>query len=294
MAGTNVTAQLFAQDKDSSLRAPVQVAEAIRSASASTQVGFKYLLASAAQESGFRADAEAKGSSAAGLFQFTATTWLQMVRDNGAKYGLGHEARQISTDPGGKVRVADPKVRDHILALRKDPKIASAMAAEYARTNRDYLERKLGAPVGDTAVYLAHFLGPAGAAKLLAELRDHPNKPAADVVPYAAAANPTVFTDRATGARRSVAQVYDWAYRRIDKRATALAQANALPVTQANTPPVDSVTVKAPAVAAHPVAPVRAKPGAIFTARQVAPEAFLAMAKLDLFTWRARKSVARG
>ena len=58
MAGTNVTAQLFAQDKDSSLRAPVQVAEAIRSASASTQVGFKYLLASAAQESGFRADAD--------------------------------------------------------------------------------------------------------------------------------------------------------------------------------------------------------------------------------------------
>jgi hypothetical protein len=284
MAGNTVNSPFPVQDRDA-LRAPTQVAQAIHNASQNTGVGFKYLLASAAQESSFKTDAKARTSSATGLFQFTGSTWLQMVRDHGARHGLAKEAKQISTDPGGRVRVADPKVREQILALRKDPKVASAMAAEYARTNRQFLERKLGGPVGDTGVYLAHFLGPGGAVKLLSELRSHPNKSAAEILPKAAAANPTVFTDRATGKPRSVAQIYDWAYHRIDKRSTMLAEANA--VAPAANPAQPATPAAAPTTVAETTP--RRLPGAIFTTKKVAPEAVLALAKLDLFTWKPRK-----
>lgn len=278
MAGQFVSTRPQFTAGEAPLRASTEVAQAIHHVSRESGVGFKYLLASAAQESGFQANAQARTSSAAGLFQFTAPTWLSMVRDYGAKYGLAQQAKQISTDPGGKVRVADPKIRDQILALRADPKISSAMAAEYARTNRAFLEKKMGGPVGDTAVYLAHFLGPGGAAKLLTELRDHPDRSAAAILPKAAAANPNVFYDKSSGAARSVAQIYDWAFRRIDTRATALAAANA---------PAASALAAATAAAA----PARKQPVAVFVNNSVPPDTMLALARLDLFSWGSKRKV---
>lgn len=284
MAGQFVNTRPQFVTGEAPMRASTEVAQAIHSASRESGVGFKFLLASAAQESGLQANAQSRTSTASGLFQFTAPTWLQMVRDHGAKYGLAQEARQIATDPGGKVRVADPKARDHILALRANPKISAAMAAEYARANRSFLERKMGGPVGDTAVYLAHFLGPGGAAKLLTELRDHPNRSAADILPKAAAANPSVFHDRTTGAPRSVAQVYDWAFRRIDTRATALAAAN---------PPAAS-QVTAAAAPDVPAPVTRKQPVAVFVNNSVPPDTMLALARMDLFNWRGRKGTGSG
>src|SRR5690242_13509310 len=98
------------------------VLQGIRQASQATQVDFGFLMAQAAQESGFQADAKAKTSSAAGLYQFVASTWLDMVRLHGAQYGIGDLAAQVTTDAAGRSVVADPAVRARILDLRTDPR----------------------------------------------------------------------------------------------------------------------------------------------------------------------------
>ena len=69
----------------------------IQTASAESGVSFHYLLANAAQESGFNAGAEAKTSSATGLFQFTRGTWLDMVRRYGEELGFGDLASQVTS-----------------------------------------------------------------------------------------------------------------------------------------------------------------------------------------------------
>ncbi len=184
-------------------RAGAKITGAIQSASAKTGVGFSYLLQQANVESSFRADAKAKGSSATGLYQFIESTWLAMVRDHGDKYGLGTLADKISENG----RVASQAVRSQILALRKDPEIASAMAAEYASDNKDYLESKIGREVGSTELYMAHFMGPGGAAKFLNKMNANPDAAGARAFPAEACSNPSVFYNK-NGFARSLSQIY--------------------------------------------------------------------------------------
>ena len=113
-------------------RAGAKITSAIQDASAKTGVGFSYLLQQANVESSFNANAKAKTSSATGLYQFIESTWLSMVKEHGDKYGLGDYADKISNNG----RVASRADRNQILALRKDPEIASAMAAEYEAENK--------------------------------------------------------------------------------------------------------------------------------------------------------------
>src|ERR1700735_1054556 len=96
----------------------------IKRASRAANVDFGYMMAQAAQESSFKPGAKATTSSATGLFQFIDSTWLQSVKQHGAKYGLGQYAAQISTDENGQPHVADPAVKQQILDLRKDPQIS--------------------------------------------------------------------------------------------------------------------------------------------------------------------------
>ena len=72
-----------------------QVLDAVRLASRHTGADFDFMLAKAAQESGFRADAQAATSSATGLYQFIDSTWLGMIKEHGADYGLGRQAAAI-------------------------------------------------------------------------------------------------------------------------------------------------------------------------------------------------------
>src|SRR5258708_31570158 len=78
-------------------RPSAEVASAIHKASATTGVDFGYLVAQAGQDASFRPDAKAGTSSAAGLYQFVDSTWLSMIRDNGAAYGLRDLASHIDT-----------------------------------------------------------------------------------------------------------------------------------------------------------------------------------------------------
>jgi len=179
----------------------------IKRASRATNVDFGYLMAQAAQESSFQPDAKASSSSATGLFQFIDSTWLQSVKQYGAKYGLGQYAAQIGTDENGRLHVADPAVKQQILDLRKDPKIASDIAAEFAKSNKEEVERALGRPANPTDLYLAHFLGAQGATQMVKAVASASTTSAAALLPQAAAANHSVFYD-SNGDAKTVAQIY--------------------------------------------------------------------------------------
>lgn len=178
------------------------VTSALKSAGQSTGVSFDFLLKMAKRESSLNPLAQAKTSSAAGLFQFIEQTWLGAVKTHGAKHGLGEFAADITRSANGKYSVADETRREEILNLRFDAKAASALAGELANDNKRALEAKLGRGVSNAELYAAHFLGASGAAKLLTA---DENANAAALLPRAAAANKPVFYD---GARaRSVGEV---------------------------------------------------------------------------------------
>ncbi len=182
------------------------VVNAIKKASASTGVDFAYLMEKASAESSFRPDIKAKTSSATGLFQFIEKTWIAMVRYHGGDHGLDKYADKISAD--GKV--TDAKTRKEILELRKDPETAAAMAAEYAADNKAFLESRVKGDVGPVELYLAHFMGPGGAAGFLSAMKNNPLDTAADIFPTAARTNRNVFYDAKTGQPRTLAGVYDF------------------------------------------------------------------------------------
>ncbi|HVI53300.1 MAG TPA: hypothetical protein VM661_18980 [Candidatus Sulfotelmatobacter sp.] len=180
----------------------------IQQASRNTGISFSYLMAQAGKESDFQSNSSSRASSAAGLYQFTKGTWMQLVKLHGASHGLGDLADKITKNSHGEYSVSDAAARQQILDLRRDPKLSAMMAGEYAKDNKAWLERTLGRPVSSTDLYMAHFLGPGGAAKVLKARDQNPQQSAAALVPQAARKNPTVFYD-ANHSAQSVAAVYD-------------------------------------------------------------------------------------
>lgn len=98
-------------------------------------------------ESGGNASASNPASSAVGLGQFIESTWLRLFKEN-----FPDRAKSM-TDAA-------------ILALRKDAEVSKTMIEIYAQENAKVLQAA-GASVDEAALYLAHFLGPNGAAKVL-------------------------------------------------------------------------------------------------------------------------------
>jgi hypothetical protein len=179
------------------------IVDALTRAAAKTGTDFGFLMAQARSESGLRADAKAATSSARGLFQFTGSTWFDMV----ARHGGNHPALGWAADAlkSGAAQ-AGSAVREAVLALRDDPEAASLMAGELAKDNAQRLETRLGRTVNAGEVHLAHFLGLGGATRFLKALAASPDVAAARVVPAAAVANRSIFYDKG-GAARSLADV---------------------------------------------------------------------------------------
>ncbi len=165
----------------------------IREASDVSGISFDYMMAKAGHESRFEADAAAARSSAEGIYQFTADTWLQQMKLHGAKYGYAKLAGKIYRDGRGRYRVNDRNVRAEILSLRRSPRIAALLAAEFAKSNKKILEDQVGGEISPADLYLAHFMGPSGAVMLLRADKFTPHKLAADLFPDAAMANPPIF-----------------------------------------------------------------------------------------------------
>jgi hypothetical protein len=213
-----------------SLQAAVQVA--LTRASQATGVDFQHLVDVARRESSFNPNARAPTSSAAGMFQFIESTWLEMIAKHGDKHGLGGQAAQIDVS-GRRPRVADPETRKAILDLRFDPEIAARMAGEFTRENANRLEARLGRTPSAGELYAAHVMGAGGALRLIAAAeRGAPD--ASAIFPREANANRWLFFTR-DGEPRSAQSLLD--------RLTRAAGAPQNPVQQPIAPPLETARV---------------------------------------------------
>ena len=184
-----------------------RVAGAIKQASSLTGVSFEYLLTTAKMESDFDPSAGATTSSAHGLYQFIDQTWLGTVKEAGTQLGYGNYADAITKTSSGGYTVDDPAMRRSIMKLRDDPQAASAMAAVLTQSNSFKLTGLIGRRPSDSELYMAHFMGVGGAAKLIANAEDNPQAVGARLFPNAAAANRSIFYAQ-DGRARSVSEVY--------------------------------------------------------------------------------------
>jgi murein DD-endopeptidase MepM/ murein hydrolase activator NlpD len=143
-------------------------------------------------------DARAKNplSTATGLGQFIESTWLRMMRD-------------YRPDLAGRM------TRAQLLELRFDPALSREMVTHLARENESFL-RARGHDITSGRLYLAHFLGPAGAHTALSA---NPQATVLDVM-GAAVVNANPFLRG-----KSVSDLLNWADRKMVGRSGAVGSA---------------------------------------------------------------------
>src|SRR3569623_547103 len=125
------------------------------------------------------------------------------------------------------------------------------MAGVLTQSNSFKLTGLLGRRPSDSELYMAHFMGVGGAAKLIANAEDNPQAVGARLFPNAAAANRSIFYSR-DGTARSVSEVYSVLDARYASAANSKATRSAMSLYGA-TP---STTEVASANGVQPSAPV--------------------------------------
>lgn len=141
---------------------------AIAKASQSTGTDEALLYAVAGSESSFRNTVGAKTSSAQGLYQFTESTWIYLVKE---------------------LRL------DYTLEDRNDPQKSATVAGMYLNRIVKTLTKTLGRKPSYGETYLGYFMGPSGGSRFLRELMKDPKQYGASLFPQAAKANPNLFYD---------------------------------------------------------------------------------------------------
>ena len=147
--------------------ASARIAGAIRDAAQATGASFEYLLTAARMESNLNPAAQATSSSATGLYQFIDQTWLATLKSAGPAHGYKQYADAITIGADGRYEVPDPNMRAAIMKLRNDPAVSATMAGAFTQTNAAQLASALGRQPSEGELYIAHFLGPDGAVKLI-------------------------------------------------------------------------------------------------------------------------------
>lgn len=144
-------------------------------------------------ESGGNPNAQNALSSAAGLGQFIDSTWLAMLH----KY---------------RPDIVQGRTNRELLDLKFDPALSREMTAAYVAENTAYLQER-GLPTTPGAVYLAHFAGPEGAARILAAA---PNTPIGAVMSrQQIAANRGIRFNGKYFAQFTVGDLQAWATRKM-------------------------------------------------------------------------------
>jgi hypothetical protein len=136
------------------------VDEAIKIAAQLTGVNEDLLRRIVHIESSGRPNAKSSTSSATGLFQFIDSTWKNMLKKYKGVYGIPENASP------------------------ENPLYNAILGAQYAKDNLAYLRNKVGEfPIPeDTAIYLAHHYGPAGAVNILKFLKENESTPMKSIV----------------------------------------------------------------------------------------------------------------
>ena len=188
------------------------VVAAIRLSSIRTGVSFSYLMKLAATESNFKPASESATSSATGMYQFTHDTWLHTLKTHGGKYGLVADYAEnieynVSRNGYHRPMVDDESIYQHLLELRKNPRISAIMAAETVRESQQNLAHSLDREPTETDLYLTHFLGADNAITFLQSLEQSPDIFAVKLFPRAASSNHDIFHPK-TCEPRTVDEVY--------------------------------------------------------------------------------------
>jgi len=188
------------------------IVAAIRLSSVRTGVNFAYLMKLAAAESNFEPASESATSSATGIYQFTHDTWLNTLKMHGAKYGLvadyaANIEYYVTRYGSQRPMVRDKSMYQHLLALRKNPRISAIMAAETVRDNQQILAYSFDREPTETDLYLTHFLGTDEAITFLQSLEQSPGTHAVELFPRAASSNHKIFHPQ-TCEPRTVGEVY--------------------------------------------------------------------------------------
>lgn len=183
----------------------VSPSQLLQSAADATGADFDYLVQTAARESNFDPSAQARTSSAAGMFQFIEQTWFAMMSRHGERHGQSDLASQIAQNADGQFTVANPQARQEILDLRFDARFSSLMAGELAAENGAILQQATGREPTGGELYAAHFLGAGNAARLIQAAEAQPAGRADELFPAAARANRPIFYEN--GRPRSVSEV---------------------------------------------------------------------------------------
>lgn len=173
-----------------------------------TGVPVEYLMIFCAMESNFDWTVKAgAGGSATGWFQFIDSTWDWMIQLHSNKYG-------IPADVGRR--------------LRLDPRINALLGAEYIKYSMKVIKDGTGKDPTDIDIYLGHFMGPGTAVKWINMPK---NTIGAFAFPKAAAANPSIFTDKQSGQNRTLGQIEAVFDKRMEKyRAIASGSSTGVPL----------------------------------------------------------------
>lgn len=183
-----------------------QLAHVLNRGGENSGVDFDYLVQTAVRESSLNPTAKASTSTATGLFQFIENTWFDVIKSDGTRLGYGRYSDAIVRDRNGDWTVNDPKLRSEVLKLREDPAVAADMAGAFTKRNGDFLLDKFGRMPSPGELYIAHFLGADGAAKMFEAGLSNPDQIAADLFPRPARSNPSIFYSG--GKARTIKQVY--------------------------------------------------------------------------------------
>lgn len=180
------------------------VYSAISNAATQTGANAAAMFAFADMESSFNASAQARTSSAAGLFQFINSTWTSMIANYGAQYNV----------PSG--------------ASVLDANYNAMMGGAFLQNNAAILIKAgISAPTPGQ-LYIMHFLGSNGGPKFIAANQNTPDAPAASLFPGPAAANRTIFYN-SDGSPKTVSAVYTRLTSIPDEKAEAYSSQFGLP-----------------------------------------------------------------
>lgn len=144
-------------------------------------------------------------STASGAGQFIESTWLRMFK----QYFPDRAAGLVQS-------MGETAAKQYMLDLRKDTQLSKTMVEFYIKENSAILQQA-GVAVNEASVYLAHFLGPHGAMKVL---KAAPDTPVSDLLGKdVISANKSILDGKTAG------EVLAWSQQKmaLDERQLAIA-----------------------------------------------------------------------